>query len=235
MIPNNFKPIFEKGDYKFFQIEEFGFSNSELGIKYSLYENFGGNYESTFYNIFSQEEFQNDLLSQVWIFKNQTPVGLGIAIHHTPADIVIHEESGAISQIIGHIHIYISPAHRGKGLAREMICPLENMLCQDKNLSHYLPSIIMQDEAYSFGKYLTKTIALPYSVDSDEHLEFNENVDFLYEAFKKISLNIPQFLHFEYVKNNLDFINNIANFQDNSDCTNEIYSYDYSGKNKLKF
>lgn len=235
MIPNNFKPIFEKDDYKFFQIEEVGFSHGELGIKYSLYENFGRHYESTFYNIFSQEEFQNDLLSQIWIFKNQTPVGLGIAVHHTPADIVIHEESGAISQIIGHIHIYVSPAHRGKGLAKEMICPLENMLCEDKNLSHYLPAIIMQDNAYSFGKYLTKTIALPHSVDSEEHLEFNENGDFLYEAFKKISLNIPQFLHFEYVKNNLDFIENIPNFQNTPDPITDSYSQEQSFISKLKF
>lgn len=234
MIPVNLKPLLEKSDYKFFQLEEIGFSNSDLGLKYSLYEKFGGNYESTFYNIFSQEEFQNELLSQVWIFKNQTPVGLGIAIHHKPPEIVIHEESGAIAQIIGHIHIYVNPAHRGKGLAKEMISPLENMLCEDQNLSHYLPAIIMQDDAYHFGKHLSKTIALPHSIDSDEHLDFNENVDFLYESFKKIALNIPQFLHFEYVKANLDFIENIEHFQNNNQYIDEAYSQN-NERYKLKF
>lgn len=191
MIKNNvYKKIsqnllLKKQEFEFYFIDEIGFSNSNIALKSELYnkdiEN-DGKYISVFKTIFLQNYYTQNRLLQIWIIKENKPVGLLIAIKYDN-EIITDINTNLTSHILGNIHLYIKPEFRNLGLAKEAFVLLEEKLMEKTD---YPPSIILEDNAYVFSKYLQHCLALPYAHYSDN---YNNNSKYLLSEFKKIFCN----------------------------------------------
>jgi GNAT superfamily N-acetyltransferase len=179
MLNEKLKYLFEENNYSFYSLEETGFSSGSIALEHELYEDFGPDFVSRYYEIFNGDEHTEDYISQVWIYHDKKPIGLGMVIHED--DPYYIKDNHLASFCLGHIQLYILEEHRGQGLAKKLIPLLEEMVFTED--TYFPPSVVMQDNAYYFKKYLQKTIAIPYPKDSDEK---DENKNFLFNAFKNI-------------------------------------------------
>lgn len=158
MIPDDFEYLFESNGYEFYAIEEYGFSHKKLAKQHKLYEKFGHDLSSTFYEIYTVNLYEQNKLSQIWIFKDEKPVGISIGLHYDNFTTVSDPSTGLKGSILGQIHLFTLPEHRSKGLASKTVPLLETMLM---NKSPYPPCLILQDNAYPFAKFLEKTWGVP--------------------------------------------------------------------------
>lgn len=161
MIPENLEKLLTYNDYDFYVIEEMGFSNKRLAIKHELYETFYENdvqYSSTFEDIYRENLYDDHKISQIWIFKDDRPVGVCMGIHHDTKQSTYASQLKFNIDIAGYIQLFVKDEHRGQGLASQCIPLLESML-HDNN-QEYPTAFIMQDKAYPFGKYLKNGCAI---------------------------------------------------------------------------
>lgn len=197
MIPEEFEYLFEENDYEFYKFEEYGFSYSKLALHHKLYEDFGHHYTSTFLDIFENQIYDDRKISQIWIFHQQKPIGLGMAIHYLELPSFIDKKNELSTTSVGHIQLYVKPTHRKKGLATKMVPELEKSLLNIDTT--YPASVILQDKAYLFKEYLTQLIALPHGEDDYP----KRNVEYLYDAFKNIGSNTD---YYYYLKDNFPLV-----------------------------
>lgn len=181
MVPENLEKLFEYNGYDFYAAEEKGFTHKELAHKNHLYEDFvidGIEYSSSFEDIYKNDYCSDKIISQIWIFREDNPIGLCLGIHHeNPIQIKSHiYELG--SDVLGYIQLYVQNEHRGKGLASKCIPLLETML--KKNID-YPASFIMQDDAFPFGKYLQESCALSNYYSKGDNLTNRKQLDIYYK------------------------------------------------------
>lgn len=180
----NAQHLFSERDYDFYLLDEIGFSNKSLGLRYHLYEDFGPDWDSVFNLIYQGAEFANHRITQIWIYHHNEPVGICMGIHHRDFDnrIITHRESGLQTDVIGHIQLYVRPAHRGQGLAALAIPQLEKNLLERE--TQYPPSIVMEGKAWRYNDKIKESLTLPYGIG--DPLYFRDNPKFLCPAFKAI-------------------------------------------------
>lgn len=178
----NLTYLFEHNKYQFYSTTEIGFSRKDIGWQHSLYENFGEDMISTYEMIFNGYEYSTNKISQIWILKDNIPIGLCIAIHYKEHDFIKYKDTGLTCEVLGHIHLFIKPEHRRLGLASMAVPLLEQELLKE-NIS-YPPAIILEGKAYHSNAYLKDSLALPYGQENPHY--FHENPKFLCSAFKQI-------------------------------------------------
>lgn len=161
----NAEYLFEEDDYEFYAIEEIGFSHKKLAFSHKLYEQFGHSVSSTYKEIFLSKLYQSHELTQVWVLKNNAPIGLYIAVHFDDERIIDGLNTNNKAVIGGQIHLYTKPEHRSKGIAAKTIRFLEKSI-QEKFNSNC--AIIMQDNAYAFASKLKEAVAIPNGNTQDE-------------------------------------------------------------------
>jgi GNAT superfamily N-acetyltransferase len=186
MIPNNLEYLFEYQGYDFYGIEEYGFSLKKLARDNKLYEKFGHNLSSTYYEIYTLGLYEQSKLSQIWIFKDDKPIGISIALHYDDIITITDASNKYSASILGQIHLFTLPEHRGKGLAGKTISILENMLLTP---TPFPPCILLQDNAFPFAKKLEKTWGLP---NNEFHGMCEQNKILLSDYFENLIQNENQ-------------------------------------------
>jgi GNAT superfamily N-acetyltransferase len=162
MIPENFKLSCSENGYDFYTCTEKNISNKGLALEYHLWEDFHP-YSSTFYDIFTDDCFQDNVMDQVWVYHNGKPVGLSLGIHAERVERV--ETQFMTGLIVGYIQLYVNPEHRAKGIAKKCVPMLENMHLQAKEPYKSPVFFMLQDNANPFKKYLENSFAVPRDLD----------------------------------------------------------------------
>lgn len=181
MVPQNLEKLFQYNSYDFYAAEEKGFTHKELAHKNHLYEEFeidGIEYSSSFEDIYKNEYCSDKIISQIWIFRDENPIGLCLGIHHDNPVKISSQKYELGSDILGYIQLYIQEEHRGKGLASKCIPLLETMLKKNTN---YPASFIMQDDAFPFGKYLQEGCAISKSRNEGNNEQNKKQLDSFYK------------------------------------------------------
>ena len=136
---------------------EAGFTNKSYAKYHKLYEFFGKSYSSTFYEIYTKKLYENDFLTQVWVFENDKPIALGIGVQFEPIRDVIYQNN-KIGEILGQIQLYVNPEFRKMGIAKNITKILDrNFLANEKGL------VILQDDAFYLNKSVSNLIPVPYN------------------------------------------------------------------------
>lgn len=160
MIPDNLEKMFTENGYDFYSIKEVGVSNSQLAYEHELFEKFfenGIEFTSTFEEIYKEDLYGTNNINQIWIFKEDRPIGICMGIEHIENVTTFAQMTHFKTHVPGYIQLYVKDEHRGQGLASTCIPLLEKMLTDKKD---YPSAFIMQDNAYPFGKYLQKGCAI---------------------------------------------------------------------------
>ena len=158
------EPIYNKMEHvssidnkDYYLVAEAGFTHKSYAKQHKLYEFFGKSYSSTFYEIYTKRLYDNDFLTQVWVFENDKPIGLGIGVQFEPIRDVIYQSS-KIGEILGQIQLYVKPEFRKMGIAKNMTEILDcNFLANEKGL------VILQDDAFYLHKSVSNLIPIPHN------------------------------------------------------------------------
>lgn len=158
------EPIYNKMEHvscinnkDYYLLAEAGFTHKSYAKKHQLYEFFGKKFSSTFYEIYTQNLYQNDFLTQVWVFENDKPIGLGIGVQFEPILPVIYNNN-KIGEILGQIQLYVKPEFRKMNIAKNMTEILDNnFLRNEKGL------VILQDDAFYLNKSVSHLVPIPYN------------------------------------------------------------------------
>lgn len=194
MIPDNLELLFKSDEYHYYAREEIGFSNKNFARKNKLYGDFGDYYSSTYFDIFTMDLYSDRKMTQLWVFKDKKPIGLFLGIHYIETKTLIDQENNLPSNIIGEMHLFTLPEYRNKGIAKNSIPILENLMLTKTD---YPPCLIMQDDAYPLGKYLKKSLALPknynYGVCLENQQILNDKYTDILDSKTNFKLLVKQF------------------------------------------
>lgn len=194
MIPDNLEKLFTENNYDFYAIQEIGVSNKDLAYENELFEKFfenGVEFTSTFEDIYRQELYSDNKINQIWIFKDDRPIGICMGIQHTEEVTTYAQMSGFKTYVPGYIQLYVKDEHRGQGLASKCIPILEEMLTEKKD---YPSAFIMQDDAYPFGKYLEKGCAISSRRMLGDFFANRKQLDDFYKNILKDKVKLDSYL-----------------------------------------
>lgn len=156
------KPIYDKMQHissinnkDYYLFEEAGFTDKTYAKKHQLYEFFGKSFLSTFYQMYTKNLYENEFLTQIWVFQDDKPIGLAIGVQFETIKPVIYQNN-KIGEILGQIHFYVKPEFRKMGVARNMTEILDcNFLSNEKGL------VILEDDAFYLKKSISNLIPIP--------------------------------------------------------------------------
>lgn len=195
MIPQNLEKLFTENSYDFYRIQEVGVSNKELAYEHRLFEQFfeqGVEFTSTFEEIYREDLYCKNNINQIWIFKEDRPIGICMGIEHTTDVATFAQMSGFKTNVGGYIQLYIRDEHRGQGLASKCIPLLEQMFNVNKD---YPCAFIMQDNAYPFGKYLEKGCAISSKRMLGDFFANRKQLDGFYTTILKDKVKLDTYLN----------------------------------------
>ena len=178
MRPKNLGYIDTINNLDYYSCDEIGFSNKKYALTHKLYEYFGKR-QSTYQQIFTKDLYFFKQIHQIWVFDDDKPIALGLAIHSDKVKILSYNDN-ELGNLLGNIQLYVKPEYRNKHIAANMITLLEKSFLKYEN-----GFIIMQDDAYRLKHYITQ-----FNVIDSNYQQNNSLQQFLQPKTKKSKYEI---------------------------------------------